>query len=580
MSKRVGPAQEYKRRRKMKFGKTAAVMLWTGLFLFTHSLWSEKTIKTPAEISRFSRYSQHEDITEFLSLIDHASEEISVEVIGKTMETREYSSKDLYLCAINREKAFRPGELNRNKPTFLIIASQHGNEQSAKEAALRLIRDLTTGELNPMLDQVNFLIIPQANPYGNFFDQRRNEQDLDLNRDHVKMEAPETRAVHAVFRRWMPEVTIDVHEKGDDFYRISMGCVSNANIDARLQDFSRDVLLSYVHGELKNHKITFQEYLITQPMGIDSSAGVRYSSDETKGRDMMKRYSTTDLNDGRNSLGIYETLSFIQEGASRHDLDTLEERTRWQYLSLRYFMEAVAENGKDILSLVETCRTELSEKAGEFLENDKVHLRMKYARDPDEPTLTIKQFKRSPAPVIGQLKTDKKAGAPLYRKDIAPYPYPSSYQVMEVNVKNWFPLVEPTVSVSRPLGYVISSEWPEVAATLLDHDIQVEMFFRDAELDVETYVIRDIEPAKYDYLPPPSITVEKRTHRRIVNKGDYYISCDQPGADLIPCLLEPESLYGLIRYLDYELVPEPGAFFPFSRLVSFQDLPTVPYKNW
>ncbi len=41
---------------------------------------------------------------------------------------------------------------------------------------MELIRDLTVGELEPLLEQVNVLIIPQANPYGNDLDQRRNEQ--------------------------------------------------------------------------------------------------------------------------------------------------------------------------------------------------------------------------------------------------------------------------------------------------------------------------------------------------------------------------------------------------------------------
>ena len=35
------------------------------------------------------------------------------------------------------------------KPTVLVLASQHGNEQSGKEAALALIRDLAVGERCP-----------------------------------------------------------------------------------------------------------------------------------------------------------------------------------------------------------------------------------------------------------------------------------------------------------------------------------------------------------------------------------------------------------------------------------------------
>ena len=69
---------------------------------------------------------------------------------------------------------------------------------------------------------------------------------------------------------------------------------------------------------------------------MDTSAGAALRPEDLAGpREEMKRYSTTDLNDGRNSLGIFETLSFIQEGASRHDLETLKGRTAWQYRGLQ-----------------------------------------------------------------------------------------------------------------------------------------------------------------------------------------------------------------------------------------------------
>ncbi len=175
-------------------------------FLFFSSFisWAE-TVKTPAEETNYTQYSQYEKITEFLSRVSHLSEKTKVQIIGQTRETENYPSKDLYLCIISEEGADSPLKLNRKKPTFLLVAAQHGREQSAKEAALWLIRDLATGKLESLVKKVNFLIIPQANPYGSFFDQRRNEQDLDLNRDHVKLEAPEVEAIHHVFRTWMPK---------------------------------------------------------------------------------------------------------------------------------------------------------------------------------------------------------------------------------------------------------------------------------------------------------------------------------------------------------------------------------------
>jgi len=557
-----------------------ALILIIFFLSFFSSLSRAATVKTPAEETNYTQYSQHEEITGFLSLVGHLSKEMAVQIIGKTRETKNYPSKDLYLCIINEEGADSPYELNRKKPTFLLVASQHGSEQSAKEAALWIIRDLAVGKLRTLLKKLNFLIILQANPYGNWFDQRRNELDLDMNRDHVKLEAPGVEAIHHVFRAWMPEVTMDVHEKGDDFYRLSIGCISNANIHPSLQEFSRYKILTEVEKKLKKKRITFHEYLVTQPMGIDSSAGVRYRPEDLERREMMKRYSTTDLNDGRNSLGIYETLSFIQEGASRREIKTLRDRTTWQYYGIRFFAESIAENGEEIISLVRSLRKKLLERARVFSEEDLVHLRMKYARSEKEPELNIEKFERIEVPIRGILKVDRKAGDPLTRDDIAPYPYLSEYRIIKEVVKNWFPDVEPTLSVPRPLGYIIPAKHQDVVETLLRHEIKVEMLMKDIHLEVESYQIEDIVPAKYDYLPPQRIEVVKKKLRTIIKRGDFYVSCAQPGANLIPCLLEPQSQYGFIRYWKFKLVPEAGDIFPFYRFVGKEALPLIPYKNW
>jgi hypothetical protein len=557
-----------------------ALILAIFFLFFSSFILGADTVKTPAEEIGYSQYSQYEEITAFLSRVSHISEKIKIQIIGQTREVKNYLSKDLYLCIVTEEGADSPFKLNRKKPTFLLIASQHGNEQSAKEAALWLIRDLVTGKLDSLVKKVNFLIIPQANPYGNWFDQRRNEQDLDLNRDHVKLEAPEVEAIHHVFRAWMPEVTMDVHEKGDDFYRVSIGCVSNPNIHQSLQEFSRSKILYEVWKKLEKERINHNEYLVTQHMGIDSSAGVRYPEEYLKGREEMKRYSTTDLNDGRNSLGIYETLSFIQEGASRHDLKTLRERTNYQYDGIRYFAESIAKHGEEIISLVNGLRKKLLAKAKVFSEDDLVHLRMEYTRDEKEPELTIQKFEPIEASIEGILKIDKKEGDIITRDDLARYRYPSEQEVVKEVVTNWFPNVEPTLSIPRPLGYIIPAKYQVVVETLFGHDIKVEMFTKDVHLEIESYQTKGIVKAIYDYLPPQRIEVEKKKLQTIIKRGDFYVSCAQWGANLIPCLLEPQSKYGFIRYWKFKLVPEVGDIFPFYRYVGKKVLPLIPYKNW
>jgi hypothetical protein len=533
------------------FRKQAAVMI----LLLVVPVWAQ-SLKTPAEESGWSKYSQAPDVFRFLDTVRKASKETAIQVIGKTLDAKELPATDLYLCIITEEGIDSPKLLNRKKPTLMITASQHGNEQSAKEAALLIIRDLATGELKPLLKQLNFLVIPQANPYGNFVDRRPNEQNLDLNRDHVKLESPETQAIHKVLRAWMPEVTLDLHEKGDDYNRVSTGCVSNININPAIERYSREKVFPALEKRVTADGFTWHEYLVTEAMGSNQAAGAPDRQAAGQQREMLTRPSTTDLNDGRNGPGIYDTLSFIQECSSRHDLPTLQERSRWQYSGIRALIEFVAGDSKQVLSLVNGSRAGLASRVAQPSPENVVHLRMEYVRDPKQPELTIKAFARQPG-----ARGNATAQNPAVETQV---------------IKNWFPKVESRLAVPRPLGYVVPAEEKSTIKTLLDHGIVLGEFAKDTMLDMEPYLVRDVVPAREDYVAPEKIDVELRPGKVTARKGDIFVSVEQPAANLISCLLEPQSEYGLIRYQAYKLVPQKGTVFRFIRVVKKKPA-VVPY---
>ena len=211
---------------------------------------------------------------------------------------------------------------------------------------------------------------------------------------------------------------------------------------------------------------------------------------------------------------------------------------------------------------------------------DLICLRSEYARDPGQPTLAVKEFRRSPSPIRGILKVDKKAGDYLTAADITPYRQAGNLMVVERVIKNWFPEVKPVVEAPRPLGYVIPAGHFELVETLLAHGIAVGMFTSDGPVEAEGYVVKEIVPAANDYLAPEKIVVERKAVSPVVRRGDFYVSCVQPAANLVPCLLEPESEYGLIRYRKFGLVPQAGDMFAFYRVVKPQPLSLVPYKRF
>lgn len=87
----------------------------------------------------------------------------------------------------------------------LVIAGQHGDEIRAARLTQRWF-DTTT-----LPDDVTVACIAALNPDGCAARTRLTAEGIDLNRDHVLLRAPETRACHAFVRAWAPHAVIDVH---------------------------------------------------------------------------------------------------------------------------------------------------------------------------------------------------------------------------------------------------------------------------------------------------------------------------------------------------------------------------------
>ena len=207
-------------------------------------------------------------------------------------------------------------------------------------------------------------------------------------------------------------------------------------------------------------------------------------------------------------------------------------------------------------------------------------MRMTYARDPGQPQLLLKKFEAVDSPVRGTLKVDKKAGETLTAADIAPVPGPRDAKVVDEVVKHWFPNVEPTLSVPRPRGYIVRGDRLDIVETLLGLGVEVGMLAKDAVLDAEVYEVVAVDPSDVDYEAPKKIEVSGKMTRTPVDKGDFYVDCVQPAANLVPGLLEPQSDYGFVRYRKFKLVPETGGLFEILRYAGKEAPAVIPYRPW
>jgi murein tripeptide amidase MpaA len=164
--------------------------------------------------------STYADVLGFLDSLTRAGAGIRVGTLGTSPEGRRIP----WVLAA-RPMVDGPADAwQGGKPIVYIQGNIHSGEVEGKEAAQMLLRDLTVGALRPLLDSVIVLVVPIYNADGNEkfapgevnrpgqngparVGPSTNGQGLNLNRDYVKLEAPETRASLALIDRWQPDTS-------------------------------------------------------------------------------------------------------------------------------------------------------------------------------------------------------------------------------------------------------------------------------------------------------------------------------------------------------------------------------------
>lgn len=536
------------------------IFFLSGLF----ALAATANFRTSAEERQYAAYTGYGDMVAFLSRLQAMDGRLKVYAAGRTLENAAENrlGRDILCCVVSDPQ--KKGD----KILVQLQGSIHGNEQSGVDALQKLLARIVEKKLDFLLERMDLVIFPQINPYGNENNVRANEQGLDMNRDHSKLDAPEVEALHRVFSALYPEVTFDMHEKGDAYYKINVGTVTNLNIDPRIAEYSHRVILPAAFkaaGATPAH-----EYLIQTTMDDLPSSGAVPEGLAKPGEEIF-RLSTTDVNDGRNSFGIFNTFSFIQEISGNGELDQYRDRSLWAFEGLAAFLKTIYANAAQIKAITAQSRADLVNKARSLDPKNLVHLRTIYARDPQQPVLKLTTYAKEDAAVIAIAARDIKADEPLTRRDLVrPGRKP---RLVETEIANWFPRLESLVTCVRPLGYVVPASRGDVIALLLKLGVKVCSFDRGGALAVEACQVDDVIQGSEDYIPPQRITVSLRPLQLPVQRGDYYVPLDQLAANLVPLLLEPQSDLGLIRFRAFNLAVEKGDVFPIYRVMQVPQLP-------
>jgi hypothetical protein len=100
----------------------------------------------------------------------------------------------------------------------------HGDESTATSALFDLFEYLTRHKDDPVvrgiLSRLTLHVVPMLNPDGAERFQRRNAQSIDVNRDALRLQTPEGRALKALRDRVNPKVGFNLHNQS---WRTSVG---------------------------------------------------------------------------------------------------------------------------------------------------------------------------------------------------------------------------------------------------------------------------------------------------------------------------------------------------------------------
>jgi Zinc carboxypeptidase len=507
---------------------------------------------TRAERTYFKETSHYDDVIAFVdSLQAMESKQIAIGDIGKTSEGREIP----YVVA-SRPLVTSPAAAKRlYRPIVYVQADIHAGEVAGKEAMLAMLRELTADKNPNVLDSLVLVVVPIYNADGNekfgpqavnrpeqdgpeLVGQRANGQGLDLNRDYVKTEAPETRASLRMFNSWDPDVFVDLHTTDGTYTGYALTYAGSLSPAAKFTGpFTMDTLLPAVRRNLlaRERIQTFDYGNVETPKG-GSRGWYTYDS--------RPRYGT-------NYYGIRGRIGVLSEAYSH---DPFRTRVASTYAFVGELLSLLAANGDEIVE--ESHEADRKTIAGGTTPADApyIALRSEITRHPSFTDVILEDLGKLPD------STEKLPGVTRGYRRI------DKFHTERMAVYDRF---EATLERRMPVAYAFGPDQRALVDRLRLHGVFVEQLVDSLNVAAERFAVDSVvrnasefqghhEERLVGLWSPLAVTLPA---------GTYVVREAQPLAILAMYLLEPESDDGFATWNVMDPWLGPGRNYPVLRIV-------------
>jgi len=332
---------------------------------------------------------------------------------------------------------------------------------------------------------------------------RGNANNLDLNRDFVKMDSKNTKSFVEIFQHWNPEIFIDTHTSNGADYQYTMTLISTQHNK-----------LNPILGEYLQTKFTpalFSEMETTYPISPYVHSFKKIPENGIKAFLETPRFTS-------GYTALFNCFGFITE---THMFKPFQDRVN----STLKFFEVIStyadKNYNNIKSLVV--------KANEYDKNSDV-FDFQYQLDTNKfDKINFNGYK-------AQYKTSELTGKErLFYDRNKPF---------SKTIRN-FNYYKSKLSISKPSYYFLSKSEYKTIEYLKMNKVKIQEFTNDTNIIVEVTYINDFNTVKKPYeghYLHYDINISKDTQNIQIYKGDFLIPMNQSKNRFIINVLEPQAV--------------------------------------